>query len=169
MAEKIIEHTDFEDDEEVVKMSKGELRDIVSGVEKKFEKELKKRDDDIAILREASDMTRLSKVLSGREGPRKTTMKIGTRDSLAIVAWEQVMDVVEKQNNIWIEKQIQRIFLEDGTKLEMPYDEFHRSLYKEQVVCDVLSKTVDSEGNTIVKLKRQDNGKVYELDIAFVN
>lgn len=159
------------DNEEIVKISKGDLRNLLSDVEQEFEKKLEERDKKIAILTEASDITRLSKVIAGKEGtgPRQHTMKVGTYNDLVIVGWEQVMDVVEKQNNIWIEKQIQRIILEDGKTVEMPYEEFHRKLYAKQIVCDVLARTVDADGNTVVKLKRQDNGKVYDLDIAFVN
>jgi hypothetical protein len=96
-------------------------------------------------------------------------MQISTHDGKVVVGWEKVIDTVEKQNNIWVEKQIYRMIFEDGTSIDMPYEEFHRKLQERKIVCDVLSRTVDSDGHEIVKLKRQDNGKTLELDIVFVN
>lgn len=168
--------------EKVVQMTQSQLKELLADVASGFEQKLKERDDKIALLQDASDITLMSKALSKRAtGPQKRTMKISTYtnpDTQAkhvIVGWEWVLDKgAYKINGVWQEHQIIRIHLEKNGDAEVPsvdmkYDAFVEVLAENKVVCDCVGQTTDEDGNITYKLKRQDNGKVLDLGAAFVN
>ena len=169
-------------EEKAVTMTQSQLKELLADVASGFEQKLKERDDKIALLQDASDITLMSKALSKRAtGPQKRTMRISTYtnpDTQAkhvVVGWEWVLDKgAYKINGIWQEHQIIRIHLEKDGDVEVPsvdmkYDAFVEVLSSGKVVCDCIGQTTDEDGNITYKLKRQDNGKVLDLGAAFVN
>lgn len=149
-----------------------EVRGLISELRDSFTEDLKKRDDIIGDLVKAADQGRLSKVRSQKEGPivRQVHITLSQDRERMVVGWKTIEDKVYKDvvKGLYHEIQVMRVFFDDDSKKDMSYELFTR-LRDNRVSCDVVARTEDDKGNIVFKLKRLDNGKVLELDQAFVN
>ena len=86
-----------------------------------------------------------------------------------VVGWADMIINTMDTNPLtgaWVEKQTVQIFNEDGEKIILPYLTWIRGF--KRVESTVLS-TEKTDFNEILKVKRNDNGKIYNIDIRFVN
>ena len=118
----------------MVKLSKGELRGLLSEVEssvsQKFEGELQKVNEELGVLRRASDEKRLHSVENAAKGPIQHTLKVFVYEDRAVVGWKMVNDEVFKNaSGLWVEKQSIEIILEpdeEGKERKVEFSNYTR-------------------------------------------
>lgn len=154
---------------ELVEEATADMKELIS-----------KQNEEIALLRGVADQARLNKADAKRKGPMVRTVCINTytatgedKDRRVIVGWKSGTDIVQKNTatGVWTEIQTVKLMLEDVVDpIEVRYEDFTRILANGKVLCDVQKREVDEEsGSTTFTLKRQDTGRVLQIDSAFVN
>ncbi len=87
-----------------------------------------------------------------------------------VVGWKMLIDQGEyrdPQTGRRVEKQIIEITLEDDKKVELPYLTWVEQYG--QTNCEQTGTETDEGGNMKLKLKKLDDGKVYVVDVVYVN
>lgn len=171
------------DDDEVVTVTKGGLREMLGDIEKdvtekvrsEFSKEMQEQKETIALLIDSADEKRLFNAKSRLVGPLTHTLRISTYNDKAIVGWRVVKDVVQKnpQNGTYIEQQSVEIILEDDSKVEfesyLRFDDVKRASQHE---VKILGKEdiMDGSGQLIYRVEHPlKKGEELKIASPFVN
>ena len=129
-----------------------------------------KQNEDIEMLKQVADKSKLSAFYGRNKESVPTQYKLRTINDKevdkVILGWRTIKDDVYIEGSKVIENQVIELILEDGTRKEMSYINFVR-LYK-TVQCSKVGDRTEND-SIIVKLERNDNKKVYEVDVKFVN
>lgn len=140
-------------------------------IEKSFLEDIRKRmtvlEDDNAMLKQVADKAKMSDFYVRNKGKLPDQYRLRMIDDKIILGWKMIKDDVFIEGPKVIENQVLMLILEDGTQKEMSYRDWIR-LYV-TVQCSKIGDRIDEQGNLIVKLERNDNKKVYEVGIQFVN
>lgn len=145
-------------------------------IEKSFLEDIRKRmtvlEEDNAMLKQVADRAKMSDYFIKHREKMPLQYKLRTvtdkDQEKVILAWTKM-----KFNDVYVDgkkeisNQVIILILEDGTSKEMSYQDFVR-LYS-VVQCSKIEDRTNEKGNLILKLQRNDNKKVYEIDIRFVN
>lgn len=172
-----------EDDDEKVTLSKGELRGLLTEVEEKvegkFEKKLADVDEELGILREASDEKRLFNVERAKKGPIQHTLDLFVYENRVVVGWKINKDEVFKNpSGIWVERQSIEIVLEPDAegkerKVEfenyLRFDDIKRANLKN---VKILGKETLEDGNGTIVYRVEHpvkKGEEIKISAPFVN
>lgn len=144
-------------------------------IEKSFLEDIRKRmtvlEEDNAMLKQVADRAKMSDYFIKHREKMPLQYRLRTvmdkDQEKVILGWKMVKDDVYVDRNKIVENQVIMLVLEDGTPKEMSYQDFVR-LYS-VVQCSKIEDRTDEKGNLILKLQRNDNKKVYEIDVKFVN
>lgn len=137
---------------ETVTVSKKALDDILKKLER---------------LESAADVGRLGNYDAKNKKDLPTIVLINVWDGKVIVGWKTIKDDVQKVNGIWREFQLIQLIFADGTTHDLPYLQWVQEVVK--VDSTIVSRTKEEDGNETLKVRRNDNGEEYKLDIRFVN
>ena len=118
-------------------------------------------------LESAADLGRLGKYDDKNKIELPKIVLLGKYNDKIIVGWKMLKDEVQKVNGIWRESQLIQLKLEDDTTIDLPYLQYVQEVVK--VNSTILSRTKDSSGHETLKVRRNDNGNEYSIDITFVN
>jgi hypothetical protein len=147
-------------------------------IEKSFLEDIRKTMDELksdnAMLKQVADKSRMSDFYARNKDrlPEQYKLRMieveenGIKKKKIILGWKMIKDDVYIDGPRVIENQVVMLVLEDGTQRELSYRDFVR-LY-ETTICSKIGERSDENG-LIVKLQRNDNQKVYECGIQFVN
>lgn len=132
---------------------------------------LESLENDNKLLKDVADKGRMEWAESKQSKPIKRTVKLTTIDDKIVVGWKTIKDVVEKNptTGVWNERQeYEFIFEDESTYPVIGYNKFADLQYSNQIVCEVVSKTDDGEGNIVFKVKLPQ-GRILDIDHRFVN
>lgn len=118
-------------------------------------------------LEYSADVGRLSKFDEKNKKELPKVVLLGQYDGKIVLGWKMLKDEVQKVNGVWRESQLIQIKLDDDSTLEMPYLQYVQGVVK--VDATILSRTKDSDGHETLKVRRNDNGSEYSIDITFIN
>lgn len=144
---------------DTVKMKISDLEDI--------RKRMTALEEDNTMLKQVADKARMSDFYVRNKEKLPDQYRLRTIDDKVILGWKMIKDDVYIEGPRVIENQVVMLILEDGTQKEMSYKDWVR-LYV-TVQCSKIGDRTDEQGNLIVKLERNDNKKVYEIGVQFVN
>jgi len=172
------------DDDKTVTLTRGDLRGLLDEVKddvtKEFEGKLKDVNEELGILREASDEKRLFNVTKSKKGAIQHTVDLFVYEDRVVLGWKVNKDEVFKNpsNGVWTERQIVEIVLEadaegNEKKVEfanyLRFDDIKRANRKK---VKILGKEVlEDESGTIVYRVQHPVNKDKEIRVAapFVN
>lgn len=144
-------------------------------VEKTFLEDIRKRmtslEEDNAMLKQVADKSKMTDfyVRNKEKMPTQYKLRMMLDDNdqeKVILGWKMIKDDVYIDGPRVIENQVILIVLEDGSQKELSYRDFVR-LYLTTTCSKIGERSED--GVLILKLERNDNKKVYEIDVKFVN
>lgn len=128
---------------------------------------LDKQDQEIEVLREASDTARLSKAEQARnQGKLVKDARVTMYDGKFVLGWQMVKDEVRFEEEKLIEVQTVALFFEDKSKKEVSYRAFTNGSTK--VKGEVISESRDKEGQTFVTLQLADGHEI-PISTTFIN
>jgi len=140
-------------------------------IEKSFLEEIRKTMDELkadnAMLKQVADKSRMSDFYTRHKDKMPEQYKVRMIDDKIILGWKMIKDDVYIDGPRVIENQIIMLVLETGESKELSYRDFVR-LYT-TAICSKIEQRSDNEGNLIVKLERNSDKKVIEIDVRFVN
>jgi len=140
-------------------------------IEKSFLEEIRKTMDELkadnVMLKQVADKSRMSDFYMRNKESLPEKYKLRMIDGKIILGWKMIKDDVYIDGPRVIENQQTMLILEDGTQKELSYRDWVR-LY-ETTICSKVEQRTDADGSLILKLQRDDNQKVYEVDVKFVN
>lgn len=124
------------------------------------------------MLLQVADRKALSTYYSRNQKNLPKIARLNVIDGKVIVGWKLSANDVYKENiggnYIWRERQTIKLMLEDNSEIEMSYSDYIKKY--QQVESKIISRTEDEvTGSIRLKLVRIDNGKEYEIDVAFIN
>ncbi len=132
--------------------------------------------DKVSILEAVADTKQLENWYRKNRKDQGMTVRLSTHGGKVITKWSVFEDTVAQDINSgrWFEKQIMRVDYEDGTTIDVPYVTFTNMIRLTQVQAKVIEKTEVVTDDPDVKkyrfkVKREDNGKEYEILDSFVN
>lgn len=150
------------DDNEEVPIKKGDLRALVSG--------LQKAQSDIEMLKGVSDKARLANWESKNKGKLIRHANVTTWEDKVVLGWKMVKDEVFMRNGVLHEKQVIRLYIESESgkpeQVDVNYLDFSRN--SKRIKGEVIEDATTSDGVRIFKLQFED-GKVRKFDIRFIN
>ena len=115
-----------------------------------------------------SDKGRLEK-WDAKENAGKSilpTVKINMLDGQKIIGWRTITNEAEDRNGVYYENQVIEVMYQDQSVKKMHTVEFYR--YKQQITGEVVSQTIDENGEKIVKVRLAD-GEELSINIKYVN
>lgn len=143
-------------------------------IEKSFLEEIRKTMDEMdelkadnAMLKQVADKSRMSDFYTRNKGQMPEQYKVRMIDGKIILGWKMIKDDVYIDGPRVVENQVIMLVLEDGSQKELSYRDFVR-LY-DTAICSKLEQRTDTDGNLILKLERNSDKKVVEIDVRFVN
>jgi len=149
-------------------------KDDTISVSKKLMEDMQNQVEELKKLRniffETADKRSMARYWARHGKDRKSIVKLRHIGGNVIVGWTDMPknDVYKGDDRKWRELQRVKLLFEDGTSKEMSYSEFGRTY--EYYECERIGVVTDEGGkSTSFKLKRLDNGEVYEIDVRFVN
>lgn len=165
---------------DTVTLKKSELREFLQEMKEESGKELRAEIDELkktnAMLLEIADEKNLSNWMSKHRKDAGTFVRLSTFQGKVITEWKTILDEVVQDTNTgrWTEKQLMRVTFEDKTESDHEYRRFTDLLRLNQVTAKVLERTqVETTDPNLkkfrFKVRREDNGKEYEIMDAFVN
>jgi len=121
------------------------------------------------MVLETADKNKLLGFFSRTQTKELPIVKLRQIDGKVIISWSTVKDVVEKdEQGRRHEDQVVRLIFEDGTSKEYSLRIYNQTWTP--VYCHRTGVTTSDDGkSTIFKLKRDDNGKEYSVDVTFCN
>jgi hypothetical protein len=129
---------------------------------------VKQQAKDIELLKSVADKKALSQYYLRNQGKIPLKVKLRIINDKVIVGWRTVKDVSEfdNQSRRFIVDQRVELVNEDATKEEMSLIDFNR--HYTYIECEQIGK--EETGNALIlKLKNLENGKIYKVDVRFVN
>jgi len=129
---------------------------------------VKQQAKDIELLKSVADKKALSQYYLRNQGKIPLKVKLRIINDKVIVGWRTVKDVSEfdNQSRRFIVDQRVELVNEDATKEEMSLIYFNR--HYTYIECEQIGK--EETGNALIlKLKNLENGKIYKVDVRFVN
>ena len=138
--------------EETVTVNKKALTDMLTRLER---------------LESTADVGRLGKFDEKNKKELPKVVLLGKYNDKIVMGWKMLKDEVTKINGVWRESQTLQIKLEDDTTLDLPYLQYVQEVVK--VDATILSRTKDNDGHETLKVRRNDTGKEYSIDITFIN
>lgn len=146
-------------DEDTVTVPKSTLDAIL--------KRLDKQDQELEVLRDASDQGRLSKVEMLRgQGKLVKNARLTTYDGKIAIGWKMTKDDVRFENDKLVEEQEVQVFFEDKTSSKLSYRSFVN--HSSSVEGEVISESTNKDGMKMVTLQLKD-GKEIEISTTFIN
>jgi len=118
-------------------------------------------------LESAADVGRLDKYDQKNKKALSHVVLLGTYNGKIVLGWKMLKDEVQKINGVWRESQLIQIKLDDDTTLDLPYLQYVQEVVK--VDATILSRTKDNNGHETLKVRRNDNGNEYLIDVTFIN
>lgn len=148
--------------EDLKKFKAGETETVT--VNKKALDEMIRR---LERLESVADVGRLGNYDDKNKKDPPKIVLLGVLSGKIVVGWKMLKDEVQKINGVWRESQLIQLKLEDDTTVDMPYLQYVQEVVK--VDATISSRTKESNGHETLKVKRNDNGNEYLIDITFVN
>ena len=118
-------------------------------------------------LESTADVGRLGKYDDKNKIELPKVVLLGKYNDKIVVGWKMLKDEVQKVNGVWRESQLIQIKLDDDTSVDLPYLQYVQEVVK--VDATILSRTKESNGHETLKVRRNDNGNEYSIDITFIN
>lgn len=141
-----------EEDTETITVNKKALDDMIRRMER---------------LESTADVGRLDKYDQKNKKELAKVVLLGKYNGKIVLGWKMLKDEVQKVNGIWRESQTIQIKLEDDSTLDLPYLQYIQEVVK--VDATILSRTKDNDGHETLKVRRNDDGNEYSIDITFIN
>lgn len=141
-----------------------------------LQKQMKKMEEKQTMLEKIADKKQLARYYQQNQEKLPSEFLLRTIDGKVILGWRMVEDKGSYQNALtgaWTELQTVELVYETkkDDKFEtqqMPHRDFIRRYVT--VTATLVSKTQDEKsGNLILKVKRNDNDRVYNIDVRYVN
>jgi hypothetical protein len=127
---------------------------------------LTKQEEDIKMLKEVADKSRMFNYEAKHADYSLKTAKISIYNGRPVMAWRTVKDeVYQDSQGRWHESQKMEIITEDNTRKELDYIDFVREVKKVDAI--IMSRFVTPEGKAMMRVDYQ--GKQVDLDESFVN
>lgn len=134
----------------------------------KFQKSIDDLKSKTEFLESVADRKQVANWYARHKEKLPVHVRLRTIRGKVIVGWKTVIDEVYKDaSGRWVENQQIELAYEDGEAETMSYANFSRTY--DAVKCERIGQIMDEKDNLILKLKRLDNGKEYEVGVQFVN
>jgi len=124
---------------------------------------------EIEMLKEVADKGRLAQFYSRNKKDLPKIVKVRMLDGKLVVGWKMIIDEVfeDSVTHGWKEKQIVKLVFLDGETQEISLRDFVRKYT--HVFADVLSTTVNNDGDEALKVQRKDNEEIFEIGVKYIN
>lgn len=151
-----------ESKEEMVSVSKSSIEDLQKQIAEMKEKQ--------GMLEQVADKKQLAAYYSRNKKKMPKIVQLRLFNDKVVVGWRTVENEVyqDPNTNAWKEKQSVEVVYEDGKMEKLQYLVWIRG-YKHVEATIMSTKTDEKTGNDILKVRREDTGKVYDISVLYVN
>lgn len=135
-----------------------------------LQSQMKEMKEKQGMLEQIADKRQLAAYYARNKKKLPKVVSLRVWDGKVVVGWRTVDNEVYQDplTNAWREKQTVEIVNEDGKLVELQYLNYVREF--KRVNAMVVSSTTDEKsGSEILKVKREDTGKTYDIDVRYVN
>jgi hypothetical protein len=148
-------------EQEMVSVPKAQLTDILAKLER---------------LESVADVGRLESFDNAHKTKALNRVRLNVLEApqggepKVIMAWKMTVDEVVYNNGRYIDRQVIELTLEDDSKVQLDYREFAIGKKRSQQVAELISRQKDEQmGTEIMKLRRLEDQKEFNVDSRFVN